>query len=74
MPGWLEIGKWLMQVGGILLLIGLIFFLLGKNGVGLPRLPGDIFIRKEGYSFYFPIVSCIIISIILSILMNLFRR
>ena len=74
MPSLMEMGKWLMVIGGIFLLSGLILFLLGKTGLDLPRLPGDIFIKKEGYSFYFPIVSCIVISLIFSVLMNLFRR
>lgn len=74
MPSLLEMGRWLMVIGVIFLLLGLLLFLLGKTGLGLPRLPGDIFIKKEGYSFYFPIVSCIVISVLLSVLMNLFRR
>ncbi|MFZ4858859.1 MAG: DUF2905 domain-containing protein [Desulfuromonadaceae bacterium] len=40
----------------------------------LGKLPGDIFVRKENYSFYFPLGSCILISLLLSLIMWLFRR
>jgi len=58
-------GKLLIISGGVLLLIGLIITLLGKIN-GFPRLPGDILIKKDGFTFYFPIVTSIILSILLT--------
>lgn len=66
-------GKMLMGIGALLVLIGAGMILLGKIP-GLGKLPGDIFIKGEHGSFYFPIVSCIILSVLLSIILNLFNR
>ena len=68
-----EIGKILFFIG---LLIAAAGFILWKIGDKLPlgKLPGDIAIQKPGYSFYFPLTTCIIISVVLTLLMWLFRR
>lgn len=70
-----EFGKLLLITGIIFIFIGLVFIFGHKffSG-GLPKLPGDIFIKKEHVTIYFPIVTCIIISIILTILLNIFFR
>ena len=69
-------GKILISLGILILAIGLIwhFFPNAFNWFG--RMPGDVNYRSEGggFSFHFPIVTMIIVSIILSILMNIFRR
>jgi ribose/xylose/arabinose/galactoside ABC-type transport system permease subunit len=67
-------GRILITIGVLLIIAGLAVTLLSKTGINLGRLPGDINIRKDGYSFHFPIVSSIIISIILTILLNIFFR
>jgi len=68
-----EIGKILMIFGVLLLLLG--FALWSGIGAGwLGRLPGDIRIERAHSAFYFPIVTCIILSIVLSLLFALFRR
>lgn len=68
-----EIGKTLMVFGVVLVLLG--FALWSGIGAGwLGRLPGDIRIERGHSSFYFPIVTCIILSILLSLLFSLFRR
>ncbi len=67
------LGKFLIFTGVILVLIGLLLTLTPKIPY-LGRLPGDIIIKKENFTFYFPIVTCIIISILLTILLNLFFR
>ena len=69
-----NIGKVLVAIGGVIALVGVIFILLGRFGLGLGRLPGDILIRRENLTIYFPITTMIIISIILSIIFRLFRR
>jgi hypothetical protein len=61
----------LLIVAGIVLVVA---GLLLKLGVPLGRLPGDIVIRRETGTFYFPIVTCIVVSIVLSILAALLRR
>ncbi len=68
-----EIGKLLVVLGGVFALIG--FALWSGFGAGwLGRLPGDIRIERGNSAFYFPIVTCIIISIVLSLIFSLFRR
>lgn len=67
-----QIGKILLAVGALILLVGAAFLLLGRFGLG--RLPGDIIIRRENLTVYFPITTMIIISIILTLLFSLFRR
>ncbi len=67
------IGKMLIILGIILIMVG-IGFVLGDKIPFLGKLPGDIMIKKERFSFYFPITTSIIISIILTILFSLFRK
>ena len=62
-----------MVLGTIILVLGLILW-SGFAPRWLGRLPGDIRIEREHSSFYFPIVTCIIISIVLSLLFSIFRR
>lgn len=66
-------GKIMMFAGLILVVFGALF-MLGGRIPWLGKLPGDISIHKEGFSFYFPITTSIIISIILSIVMMLMSR
>jgi len=70
MPGF---GKSLIILGLIIAAIGVIFSLAGKLP-WLGRLPGDIYIKRENYSFYFPLATSILISGILSFILWLFRR
>jgi hypothetical protein len=61
----------------VLIVVGLVLVAAGlamKFGVPLGRLPGDIVIRNETSSFYFPVVTCILISVVLSLVMWLLRR
>jgi hypothetical protein len=66
-------GKTFIVLGLGLVFLGLIFLLAGKIPF-LGRLPGDIHIEREKFSFYFPIVTCLLISLILSLLLWLFSR
>ncbi len=68
-----ELGKFLVIAGVVLAIVGLIFW-SGFAPKWLGRLPGDIRIEREHSVFYFPIVTCIIISIVLSLLLSIFRR
>ena len=70
-------GKIFLAVGGLLILVGAILVFGGRvPGLGmLGRLPGDIFIKRDNFSFYFPITTSILISIVLSLVLWLvFRR
>ena len=68
-----EIAKLLILFGIILLGVGLLFLLVGKISF-LGRLPGDIYIKRGNFVFYFPIVTSILISIILTVVLNLIFR
>jgi hypothetical protein len=67
-----ELGKFLIIIGAIVILLGILLWFGFGNWIG--RLPGDIRIERGRSGFYFPIVTCIIISIVLSIVFSLFRR
>lgn len=67
------IGKPLIIIGIFLVLMGL-FFTFGAKIPWLGRLPGDIIIHKKNFSFYFPVTTCILISVALSIVLFLFFR
>jgi hypothetical protein len=68
-----SMGKMLIILGVVLIVIGLAFT-WGPKIPWLGKLPGDISIKKDNFSFYFPITTSIIISIILTILFSIFRR
>jgi hypothetical protein len=67
-----DVGRFLLIAGGVLVALGLLFTVLGRMGIG--KLPGDIVIRRENFTFYFPIVTSILLSILLSVIVWLFRR
>jgi hypothetical protein len=66
-------GKLFVVLGVVLILVGLAF-MFGDKIPFIGRLPGDIFIKKEKFSFYFPITTSILISIVLTILFSIFRK
>ncbi|MFY9841592.1 MAG: DUF2905 domain-containing protein [Terriglobales bacterium] len=70
----MELGRILMILGIALAVIGGIVMLLGRTGLPLGRLPGDILLRGKNTTFYFPLASSILISVVLSILLFLIGR
>ena len=66
------IQKTLIIIGVLFILAGLLYPFL--RDIGLGRLPGDIIIKKENSSFYFPIVTCIVVSVIISLILMIFRK
>lgn len=72
MNGRYDLGRLIMLLGAGLLALGFLISVLGRLGFG--RLPGDITIRKPGFTFYFPLASSIILSLILTLLSWLLRR
>ncbi|WP_338832924.1 hypothetical protein MHLNE_17170 [Moorella humiferrea] len=74
MGDWSFFGKLLLGMGLFLALMGLVILLMGKL-FSIGRLPGDIYIQKGNFTFYFPLVSSLLLSLILTIVLNLiFRR
>ncbi|NQS88333.1 DUF2905 domain-containing protein [Patescibacteria group bacterium] len=66
-------GKFLITMGVVILIIGLVL-LWGPKIPFLGKLPGDIYIRRGNFSFYFPLVTCIFISVILTIIFTFLIR
>lgn len=64
--------RWLIILGVVLILLGLLWPWLGKLGLG--RLPGDIVIERESFRLYFPITTSILISLALSLILWLLNR
>lgn len=64
--------RWLVAIGLMLVVLGLLWPLLSKLGLG--RLPGDIVIERGNVRFYFPIVTCLIVSAVLSFFLWLLNR
>lgn len=73
LPAMQEIGKFIVILGVVLVAIGA--FIWKTGGLGwLGKLPGDIFVQKGDSSFYFPVVTCLVISVVLTLLSWLFRK
>ena len=64
--------KWLVIMGIVFILVGVAWPWLSKLGFG--HLPGDIYIERKGFAFYFPITTGIIASLVLSLLFWIFRK
>jgi hypothetical protein len=71
--GFGALGKLLILLGVFIILMGLLL-LLGEKIPWIGKLPGDIIIRKKSFTFYFPLATSILISIILTLLFTLFRK
>jgi len=69
-----ELGRALLLLGGLLVLVGAFFYLGGKLPFRLGRLPGDIVHKGEHTTFYFPLATCLLLSIGLSLLFWLLSR
>jgi hypothetical protein len=66
------LGRILVAVGGLILVLGVVVSLLGRTGLG--RLPGDIVVHRPGFTLYFPIVTSILLSLLLTGILWLLRR
>jgi hypothetical protein len=64
--------RWLVIFGILCIVLGLAWPWIQKLGLG--RLPGDVHIERDGFHFYFPIVTCLIVSAVVSLLLWLLRR
>jgi len=72
LPDFGTFGRLLLIGGGLIAFVGLLFILLNRLGLG--RLPGDILIQRDNFTFYFPLATMIIVSILLTLLVNFLRR
>ncbi len=68
-----DLARTLIVLGVLLVVVGLALLLVPKIP-GLGKLPGDLVIKRENFTFYFPLGTCILISVILSLIFWLFRR
>lgn len=68
-----ELGRMLIGIGVVCLAVGFLLTVVGKVPF-IGRLPGDIYIKREGFVFYFPVATSILVSLILTLLFTLFRR
>ncbi|GAB3928312.1 DUF2905 domain-containing protein [Larkinella terrae] len=68
------IGKYLIGIGIVIVLIGLVVYFLGDKLSWLGRLPGDIRVEGKNGGFYFPIVTCIVVSLLLNLIIVLIRK
>lgn len=66
------LGKWLLCASVMLAAIGTVLYFLPKN-LPLGRLPGDIIVKRDHFSFYFPLTTCIVLSLLISFILRLFR-
>ncbi|MGA2645197.1 MAG: DUF2905 domain-containing protein [Candidatus Sulfotelmatobacter sp.] len=72
-----DLGKALIFFGLIFVAVGLLLVLAGRTNVPIGRLPGDLFYRRKNTTIYFPLATCLILSLVLSLvlyLINHFRR
>ncbi len=68
-----DLGKLLIVFGGLIAVVGVVL-LLGEKLPWVGRLPGDIYFKRDHFTFYFPLTTCLVISAVLSLLFFLFRR
>jgi hypothetical protein len=69
-----DLGKALLVLGGVIVLVGTALLLAGRFNLPLGRLPGDFVYRGKNTVFYFPLTTCIVISVVLSVLFWIFGR
>jgi len=71
-------GKWIVVIGLIVAGFGLVVWLAGKSGLPFGNLPGDLSLERPGFSFRFPLMTSIVLSIIITVVLNFllwfFRR
>jgi DUF2905 family protein len=68
-----DLGRALLLVGGVLAAFGLLL-MLGARVPWAGRLPGDVVYRKGSFNFYFPVVTCIVLSVVVTLLLRILKR
>jgi Protein of unknown function (DUF2905) len=69
-----DLGKFLLVLGGVIVIAGAVLLLAGRLHLPLGRLPGDFVYRGKNTTFYFPLTTCILISLVLSLILWLVGR
>ena len=69
-----DLGKLLMILGAAILVAGILLTLLGRTHIPLGRLPGDIYYRGKNTTFYFPLATSILVSVVLSLILYIIGR
>jgi hypothetical protein len=69
-----DLGKLLVLLGGMIVIVGLALILIGRTNLPIGRLPGDIIYRGKNTTFYFPLATSIVVSVVLSILFYVIGR
>ncbi len=69
-----DFGKMLIVLGGLLLVAGVVLVLLGRTNLPIGRLPGDILYRGKNTTFYFPLATSIVLSVLLSLILYVIGR
>jgi hypothetical protein len=69
-----QVGRWIFIAGLVLAALGGLVWLAGRSGLPLGRLPGDIRIERDGFSCFIPIASSILISLLLTLVLNVIVR
>jgi hypothetical protein len=69
-----DLGRMLVILGGIILVVGLILILAGKANLPIGRLPGDFVYRGKNTTFYFPLATSILLSVVLSLVLYFVNR
>jgi uncharacterized membrane protein len=69
-----SLGKIVIIIGIITVIVGIVIYFAGNKFSWIGRLPGDIRIERENFKFYFPVTTMVIVSIILSLLLKLFKK
>ncbi len=64
--------KWLILIGILFILVGVLWPWLAKLGLG--HLPGDLYVRRKGFVFFFPVTTSLILSLLLSLIFWIFRK
>jgi Protein of unknown function (DUF2905). len=68
-----HLGKFLILAGVLIIAAGVVLMFWNKIPF-IGKLPGDIFIKKENFTFYFPVVTCLLLSLLISLLLHIFKK
>jgi len=68
-----QVGKYLVLIGGVLLILGIIIYFFGANLKWLGHLPGDLRIEQENFRFYFPITTLLLINLIIFLIFRIWK-
>jgi hypothetical protein len=69
-----DLGRMLLMLGGLILVLGLVLIFAGKINLPIGRLPGDFIVRGKNSTFYFPLMTSIVLSILLSLVLYVVSR